>query len=143
MWAKLLTVLLVVATLPNSLLYYRESYSKFQKDLRIASTIVTGVSNQLAVKRSSEQEDTNVVCIKCLLDWSLQNESWSARITGKGKTFNTKLPEQDMTTERLMLRRLYCTGRVSMMPNHDKYKMMTLCVIIDNSNDSYSEMKQD
>ena len=68
MWPKLLGVLLVVATLPNSLLNYLGSCAKYQKDLRIASKIVEGNSKIIALKRSSEQEVTSVVYIKCLPD---------------------------------------------------------------------------
>ena len=66
--AKVLGVLLEVATLPHSLVNYIGSYSKSQKGLRIAGQIVEDNSEVLAVNRSSEQEVTSVICINCLLD---------------------------------------------------------------------------
>ena len=68
---------------------------------------------------------TSVVYINCWLDWSVLNEMWRARICGKGKTFNTKLPKSDMTSERLI--ELTVTKEiVIMIPHHYEYKMMTL-----------------
>ena len=67
-FAKLLGILLAIATTPNSLVNYLRSYSEFQKSLRIAAQIVEGNSNVLAVQRSREHEVTSVVCFNCLLD---------------------------------------------------------------------------
>ena len=68
MWAKLLDILLVIATLPNSLVDYLGVYTKSQQGPRIAAKIVESNSEVLAVKRSTEQEVTSVVSINCLLD---------------------------------------------------------------------------
>ena len=102
-WAKLLDVLLIIATLPNSLINYVSGYPKFQKGLRNAGNIIEGDCTVLAVKRSSEQEVTSVVCINCLLDYSVWNEIWRAEIASKGKTINSTLPEQEMIRQRLIL----------------------------------------
>ena len=99
-------MLLAIAIQPNSLVNHLRSCSSAQKGLRIAGQIVAGNSKVLAVKRSSEQEVTSVVCINCLLDPSVLHETWEARIIGKGKTFNQKLPEEEITIQRLILSQL-------------------------------------
>ena len=57
-----------IATLPNSLVNYLGSYSQSQKVLRIADKIVEGNSEVIALKRSSAQEVSSIVCINCLRD---------------------------------------------------------------------------
>ena len=73
----------------------------------------------------------------------MQTDIWRARITEKGKTFNKKLPEQEMTTEELILSQLCLTGSVIMIPDHYEYKVMTLSVIIAIRMIHNNEMKQD
>ena len=66
MGAKLLPVLLLIATLPKSWVHNLQRNSRSQEGLTIASKIVEGNSNVIAGKRSTEQDVATVVSINSI-----------------------------------------------------------------------------
>lgn len=93
-------MLLAIPMQLNILFNYFRSWYNSQTGLRIGGKIVDGTSKILAVKWSSALQVTNVGCVNVSVGWSVQNEILHARITGKGKTLNRTLPEEELTTHR-------------------------------------------